>query len=199
MMPISVLTRNLNLDAREVMVYGSLQEGRADLRGGYRIDWRTQVWPFYLQSPVTIAGPDTRLTGALRIGLGGLVISGLEGRVGSGFLDRIMMDMSCETTVAMRDVGLGWGWRSAWAAGVVTASSGTCRLRGQKVIFPGLELELGREGADATGDLRTEDMISVMQMQLRRARVLELSLQPGASQIFPQLPERAPLRLTVPF
>ncbi len=48
-MPLSIVTRSLNLPPQVEAVYGTLLEGRADLTGGYVLSWSNALslapWP----------------------------------------------------------------------------------------------------------------------------------------------------------
>ena len=202
MMPVSLVTRNLNLDRHDIAFYGSVREGRAELEGGYRIDWRMQAGLFSLGGPVRVTGGDTRLTGQMQLDLSGASLAGLQGRIGAGFVAAFLDRWRCdrEVQVQVREASFGWGWVSRSASGEATITPGRCRHeRGREVVLPGLELRLGRDGTDAVATLSTYAQEPVLDLRLRQGRMLDLVIQPAAGAILPQLPRGGPMQLTFGF
>lgn len=199
MMPVTLITRNLNLDPAVVAVYGSLREGRADLREGYRIDWKTELHLLRLESPLIVSGPDTRIEGRLRTGLSGISLAGLNGRAGPGLTKLVPGAWKCDMAARVNDVGFAWTWTYASASGDFTTPAGTCSKDGRDLTIPPLNLLFGSEGKDAVATLSTGQEPSMVDLRLRRERVLDIVIHPEAAEVFPQLPSSGPINLTVPF
>lgn len=199
MMPVTVLTRNLNLGPSVVAVYGSLREGRADLAGDYRLDWTTSLHAFHLATPVTLTGPDTRVDATLRTGLTGIRLEAANGRAGPGLAQLVPGAWGCDMTARVTDVGFAWTWSRASASGEVTTPQGTCGKDGRNLDVPPLALQLGTEGADAVASLRTGQAPPMADLRLRRDRVIDITIRPEAAKVFPQLPRGGPIRLQLPF
>lgn len=199
MMPVTLITRNLNLDPAIVAVYGSLREGRADLREGYRIDWRTELHLLRLESPLIVSGPDTRMEGRLRTGLTGISLAGLNGRAGPGLATLIPGAWECDMAARVNEVGFAWTWTYASASGGMTTPAGTCSKDGRDLTIPPLNLLFRSEGKDAGATLRTGQDLPMVDLRLRRERVLDITIQAEAAEVFPQLPSSGPINLTVPF
>lgn len=199
MMPVTLITRNLNLDPAVVAVYGSLREGRADLREGYRIDWKTELHLLRLESPLIVSGQDTRIEGLLLTGLSGVSLAGLNGRAGPGLAKLVPGSWECDMAARVNEVGFGWTWTYASATGDVITPSGTCKKDGRDLTIPPLNMLFGSEGRDAIATLSTGQEPPMVDMRLRRERVLDITIRPKAAEVFPQLPSRSPLNLTIPF
>lgn len=199
MMPVTLITRNLNLDPAVVAVYGSLREGRADLREGYRIDWKTELHLLRLESPLIVSGPDTRIEGRLRTGLSGISVAGLTGRAGPGLANLVPGAWECDMAARVNEVGFGWTWTSASASGDITTPAGSCSKDGRDLSIPPLNLLFGSEGKDAVATLSKGQEPPMVDLRLRRERVLDITIHPEAAEVFPQLPSSGPINLTVPF
>ena len=199
MMPVTVVTRNLNLGPSVVAVYGSLREGRADLAGGYRLDWSTGVRPFHLATPVTLSGPDTRINATLRTGLTGIRIEDADGRAGPGLAQLVPGAWACDMTARVTDVGFAWTWTRAIATGEVATPEGLCRKDGRELAVPPLDLTFGSDGNDATASLSNGQEPPMADLRLRRDRVIDIAIRPEAAEVFPQLPRGGPINLQLPF
>ena len=199
MMPVTLITRNLNLDPAVVAVYGSLREGRADLREGYRIDWKTELHLLRLESPLIVSGPDTRIEGRLRTGLSGISLAGLNGRAGPGLAKLVPGAWKCDMAARVNEVAFAWTWTDASASGDFTMPAGTCSKAGRDLAIPPMNLLFGSEGKDAIATLSTGQEPPMINVRLRRERVFDIAIRPEAAEVFPQLPRSGPINLTVPF
>lgn len=198
MMPASLLLRNLNSPVVGA-IYGSLRDGRADLQGGYRLEWQSALGWGYIGTPFTLSGPDTRVTGMARIGLTAVQLNTVEGRAGPGLAQMVPGAWNCDMTARLADVGFAWGWRSAGADGQVTTPGGTCTKGDRETAIPPLTLDLQSDGADAMAILRAQDAPPMAIAHIRRNRVLDLRIEPAAAEVFPALPRGGPITLQLPF
>lgn len=199
MMPVTVLTRNLNLGPSVVAVYGSLREGRADLEGGYQLDWTTGLGLLHLATPVTLTGPDTRINATLLSGPTGIRLDGADGRAGPGLAQLVPGAWTCDMTARITDVGFAWTWTRASATGEVATPEGTCRKDGRELAVPPLNLRLGSDGRDAVATLSANETPPMADLRLRRDRVIDIAIRPEAADVFPQLPRGGPFNLQLPF
>jgi hypothetical protein len=199
MMPVTVLTSNLNLGPSVIAAYGSLREGRADLAGEYRLDWTTSLHAFHLATPIILTGPDTRFDATLRTGLDGIRLEGANGRAGPGLAQLVPVAWNCDITAHVADVGFVWTWSHASASGEVTTPLGTCRKDGRNIELPPLTLDFGAEGKNAVVSLRTGEASPMADLRIGRDRVIDITIWPEAAEAFLQFPPGGPIRLQMPF
>jgi len=199
MMPLTVVTRNLNLDPVVVAVYGSLREGRAYIKGGYRVDWHSRLRLFHLETPLTFTGPDSRIDGIMRTNLAGVSVNGLEGRAGPGLMQLVPGALKCEVTARVSRVGFTWTWTKVASDGEITTPSGNCRKEGRNLTAPPLTLRFDADGSDAIAILRSGQAPPMVDLRLRRDRILEISILPSAEAVFPRLPRGGLSTLEIPF
>ncbi|MCX7560523.1 hypothetical protein OS190_13180 [Sulfitobacter sp. F26204] len=201
-MPLSLLTRNMNLAPAVVTLYGSLRKGRADLVGGYQVAWTTTPAFFalpHLATSFTLDGSDSRVTGEVQYGFSGITLQGVQGRAGPGLARLVPGAWRCDMTANLRDVGFFWGWRRAAASGVITTAEGTCAMKQRKISLPPLALRLRGDGTDAIATLTGRQASELAEIKLRRARTLDIEIQPTAADIFPQFPRGGPINLSLTF
>lgn len=199
--PVSLLTRNLNLAPTIVAVYGSLRSGRAELLGGYQLSWNSRaslLWLPHLVTDFTLEGGDTRITGAVQTGMGGIALQGASGRAGPGLAQLVPGAWDCEITARVADVSFMWGWRSAGASGEITTPQGVCRTAGREVDVPPLKLVMANAGRGALTTLTTVQT-QLATISISRDRRLGISIAPAAADVFPQLPRGGPITLDLPF
>lgn len=201
MMPVSLLTRNMNLAPAVVAVYGSPRIGQMDLAGGYRLSWTSgfEAPVPRLVTEFTFVGADTRVTGTLRAGLTGLAIADVSGRAGPGLAQLVPGAWSCDMTAVVSDFSFGWGWRRATASGTVTTPAGACRKGGREITMQPLTLALGSAGPDALATLTGAQSERLAEVTIGRDRSLGIAIEPAAADVFPQLPRGGPINLQMPF
>ena len=200
--PMSLLTRLIAPGPAVEQVYGDPREGGATLVGGYRLTWRSApglAGGPHLGADLRLSGPDTLLTGVARAEPAGLRITGLSGRAGPGLAALVPGAWDCGMSVTVEDVALFWGWRRTAAAGRAETPAGTCSKGRRSVDVPPLTLTLGSVGTDATATLAARDAPPMARAVLRRDRVLDLTIEPAAADVFPALPRGGPIALTLPF
>lgn len=201
-MPVSLLTRNLDLPPAVVALRGSVMAGRAVLDGGNALQWNSdvRVLPLpHLRTDLTLEGPDTRLTGWIRTGFGGIAMNALSGRAGPGLAAIATGAWDCDMNATVRDVSLSWTWQRAGASGEVTTPEGVCRMGSQEAALPPLRVDLSRDGKDAVARLSSDGLGQIAQARLARARHIDLTIDPAMADIFPGLPRGGPIRLQLPF
>ena len=198
MMPVSLLIRNHNIPGVDA-VYGSLWTGRADLRGDYRLEWSSKLGWGHLETPITLSGADTRVTGAASFGVTGVALKQVTGRAGPGLAQLIPGAWQCDMTARVSDVAGSWGWFSVGAAGQVSTPEGSCEKGNRSIDIPPLSLDLTSEGPDAVATLREPDAPPMAVARIRRDRVVDIRIEPTAADVFPALPRSGPITLQVPF
>jgi hypothetical protein len=200
--PVSLFTRNLNLEPAVTATYGSLRAGRADLAGGYQVRWNTSfnvVTLPHLATRFTLEGDDTRITGAIETGLRGIALRDAQGRAGPGLAQLVPGAWACDMMASLRDVGFVWGWRRAAAKGGITTPQGTCAKGAREISMPPLALQLRSAGRDAAAVLNGAQETQLAEIRISRGRVLGIAIEPAAAEVFPQLPRGGPIRLSLPF
>lgn len=198
MMPVSLLMRNLNVPAVET-VFGSLRQGRADLQGDYRLEWHSAPGWGHIETPFTLSGADTRVTGIARLGLTGLRLEEVNGRAGPQLARWVPGAWRCNMTARLSDVGFAWGWRSAHAEGQVTTPEGSCAKGQRNIDVPPLALDLRSDTPNAVALLRRQDAPPMAMAIIRRDRIVDLRIEPDAADVFPALPRGGPTSLQFPF
>lgn len=197
-----MLTQNANLAPVVVASYGSAGLGQMVLAGGYRLSWTSRpafsAGP-HLATDIEMTGADTRITGTLRLGLGGVALHGLSGRAGPGLARLLPGGAECSVTASLDDVALRWGWRHVTASGALATPAGTCQIAGQALTLPPLTLALATERGDAVLVLRAADPDPLATLRIRRDRYLNVDIAPAAADVFPQLPRGGPISLQLPF
>lgn len=200
--PVSIVTRNLNLTPAVVAVHGSLRAGRAELLGGYQLDWqshaRMSLLP-YLATDFTLSGEDTRLVGEVETGAHGILLDALSGRAGPGLAQWVPGAWTCTMTARVAEVSFLWGWRRAAASGMITTPEGTCTKNAQTITLPPLELALTADGTDAVVALSATQDEPLASVRIRRERRLDIVVLPAAADVFPQLPRGGPINMQLPF
>lgn len=202
MMPVSLITRNLNLAPVVVAVHGSLRAGTATLAHGYTLRWTSGINLFalpHLGTDFILEGADTRMVGIVQTGISGINAKGVEGRAGPGLAQLVPGAWACEMTARVLDVGFSWGWRKTAASGSVTTPEGICARNDREILIPPLALDLRRDGVDAVVTLTSVPETLLAQIHVRRSRVLEIAIRPAAASVFPQLPRGGPINLQLPF
>jgi len=200
--PVSVLTRKADMGPAVVAVYGSLRAGRVELAGGYRLTWNSRLAVLGVPHLVTgfvLEGTDTRITGDIDTGLAGIRARDVSGRAGPGLTQLVPGAWACEMSARVADVSFGWGWRRASASGSVNTPEGTCTKGEQSIAMPPLALLLSNEQRDAVLSLTDGEQTSLARVAIRRERLLDITVEPAAAAIFPQLPRSGPILLTLPF
>ena len=200
--PVSLLTRNIDLPPAVLAMHGSLGEGRATLKGGYVMHWdsHVRILPLpHLRSDLVLEGPDTRVTGWASAGLHGLAIDDMTGRAGPGLAQLVPGAWACDMTVTVRDVSLHWGWRDAAAGGDVATPAGTCTRANRQMAIPPLTIELSQAGGDALATLYSAGDPPLARLRLQRERIIDISIEPSAADVFPALPRGGPIMLQLPF
>lgn len=200
--PLSLLTHSLRLPPSVEALHGSLWRGRATLAGGYRVRWDSAVsfagLP-HLASDIVLEGSDTRVTGVLRAGPRGAILTQAAGRAGPGLAGLVEGAWLCDMTARVSDVRLAWRWRSASAGGEITTPAGQCTKDGRTQAIPPLVLTLGEAGRDARMTLAEPGDPPMAQVVIRRARELDITIEPRAADVFPVLPRSGPIALQLPF
>jgi hypothetical protein len=201
LMPVSLLTRNLNLAPAVVAVYGSARAGKAELAGGYQLSWTSglRAWGPHLSTQFVLVGSDTRITGQLRTGLLGIAAQEVSGRAGPGLAALVPGAWRCDMTAVVSDLSFGWNWRRATAAGTVNTPAGTCTKDGRQISIPPLALALATAQRDALATLTGANAAPLATVRVGRDRVLGIAIQPAAADVFPQLPRGGPINLQLPF
>jgi hypothetical protein len=202
MMPVSLFTRNMNLAPAVVAVYGSLRAGRAELAGGYRLEWNSSAEFLtlpHLATRFTLEGSDTRVTGEVQTGMFGIALSEGNGRAGPGLAQLVPGAWACDMTARLDGIGARWGWRKVTATGVITTPEGRCEKNGSDIAIPPLALRLRSEGREGVMTLTVEQTGELAEIRVSRTRQLGIVVQPAAADVFPQLPRGGPIRLTLPF
>lgn len=200
--PVSIVTRNLDSTPAVVAVHGSLRTGRAELQGGYQLNWNSHAEVFglpHLATDFTIEGNDTRIVGQLQTGARGVVLHEMSGRAGPGLAQLVPGAWACDMTARVADVSFRWGWRRTAASGEITTPEGDCRKTGQTITMPPLTLTLSSERDAALLTLRAEQTEPLATVRVHRDRLLDVAIQPDAADVFPQLPRGGPISLQLPF
>lgn len=201
-MPVSLLTRNLDVPPAVLALQGSPMAGQARLEGGYALKWESAIKMLplpHLRTDLSLEGADTRLSGWGRTGFRGIGLYGASGRAGLGLAALVPGAWACDMTATVRDVSLFWGWQRAEAGGAVTTPKGVCAKETREVMVPALRLDLAGQGMDALARLSVEGAGEIAQIRLGRARLLDIAIKPAAADIFPALPRGGPVHLQLPF
>ncbi|WP_037967744.1 hypothetical protein [Sulfitobacter guttiformis] len=201
-MPVSLITRNTDLSPAVIAVYGSIRSGKADLKGGYQLEWHSSagvLWLPHLRTEFVLEGADSRVTGTLRTGLRGIKARDVAGRAGPGLAQLVEGAWLCDMTARLSDVNFGWYWRSAQASGLVSTPQGTCSKDGRQITVPSLTLVLGQVERDASLVLTGAQEAALATVRVRRERRIDIEILPAAADVFPQLPRGGPINLQLPF
>ncbi|KIN74992.1 hypothetical protein Z945_2890 [Sulfitobacter noctilucae] len=200
--PISLLTRNIDMPPAVLAVQGSVGDGRALLEGGYALRWdsRLLMLPLpHLRSDTVLEGGDTRLTGWASAGLRGFAVVDLSGRAGPGLARLIPGAWTCEMSATVRDVSLRWGWRDAAAGGNVATPAGICTEGTRQANIPSLQINLSQVGKDGLATLSSDGQPPMARIRLGRDRIIDIAIEPTAAEIFTALPRGGPITLQLPF
>ncbi|MDF1727663.1 MAG: hypothetical protein P1U53_07935 [Sulfitobacter sp.] len=200
--PLSFLTRNMEVPPAVVALHGSGKAGQALLQGGYSVrwesGWRWALLP-HLRTELVLEGADTRVSGWLESGPQGLALKGLEGRAGPGLAKLVPGAWDCPMTASLSDISFRWGWRRITAAGQITVPQGTCTRNGREAEIPPLRADLSHADGAAKIVLSAVQGAELAQARISRERVIDLTIQPAAADIFPALPRSGPIALQLPF
>ncbi len=200
--PVSMITRNMDVPPAVVALHGSASRGRATLEGGYVLRWTSgaHLFPFpHLRSDLTLEGPDTRLGGRASAGLTGLSLHDIEGRAGPGLAQLVPGAWSCDMTARVSGVSVDWGWRTAGASGDIATPAGTCTRGTRDAAIPALALDLSTSDGDALGVLSAAGAAPMAEVRISRDRLIDIAIQPSAADVFPALPRGGPITLQLPF
>lgn len=183
-------------------LHGSAWAGQASLEAGYSLRWNTRIHGLpapHFRTDLTMEGPDTRVTGWLETGLGGIALTAVEGRAGKGLTGLMPGSWICDMTAVVTDVSAFWGWRRAEADGVIETPEGSCSQRDRNIDLPALRIALSSAGVDAVARVSGDGVGQLGQIRLARDRFLDITIEPAASGIFPTLPKSGPINLQLPF
>lgn len=203
-MPANALRDFVTIPPQVTALYGTIWHGRAELTGGYAVDWDnipTDLIMLRGTVAATVQGADTQLRGTVRITPWSASVHNLTGRAGAGLL-RLVPGLLIEncTTQAVVDVtrlALARTW--AAAEGQVDVGAGDCmETNGRTNPVPALALTLGTVGRDATAVLKTGD-VTLADVTVSGDHRLSVTVQPEGSALVPGLPTGAPIMIEYPF
>ena len=185
-------------------LYGTIWHGRAELTGGYALDWNNRPAELILlrgTAEAVLQGNDTQLRGTLRITPWSVSVHDLTGRAGAGLLRLVpgVLVKSCTTraVVDVPELALARTW--AAARGQIDIDAGTCtETNGRINPVPAMTLALGTAGNDATAVLRATD-VTLAEITVAGDHRLIVTVQPEGSALVPGLPTGAPIMIEYPF
>ena len=184
-----------------VNVHGSLRNGNATLKGGYRLRWQSNakvLWLPHLATEFVLEGADTRVTGVIQTGVRGIALANASGRAGPDLAAMVPGAWACDMMARISDVSFNWGWRSTGGSGDITTPQGSCAKAGREITLPPLILSFSDVDWGALATL-TSDTAPLATVLIRRERQLDIAIQPAAADVFPQLPRGGPITLQLPF
>lgn len=203
-LPASAVREFVTLPPQITAIYGTLWHGRANLQGGYTLEW--DVVPEALiratiQFELTLEGADTLMTGIAGASPWAITASEVTGRVGQGLL-QLVPDIPVQfcRSRAVVDIGaLRLTRQSATADGRVRIDEGVCTdVFDRDLTVPSMDLDLLTQGADAIALLRDRDG-QLAQFTLAGDRRFIVRIEPEGATLVPGLPTSGPIILEYPF
>ncbi len=204
-MPAALLSSLLALPPQVEAVAGTLLAGRADLKGGYRLDWQLRPWSLALnraEGELQLVGADTRLEGWGVVTPFGVELRDLRGRAGAGLLALVpgAPVTGCSMAATVDLARLGWGAGRATALGSLRTPAGNCTdIAGREVPLPAMEMTLTTEGRDASALLTRAGGTALGQVAVTGDRHLKLRVEPAGAALVPGMPTGGATELDYPF
>ena len=202
--PAQVLTSLVTLPPQVEGLSGTVWQGRAALRNGYRLSWNASsqdFWRLRLGADVTLEGVDTRLVGHLEWTPWQVAATGVSGRAGPGLLalaPRLLVE-ACTSTATLEVPRLALGRTQAEARGEATLAAGACALRdGGEVPVPALRLDLSTDGADARASLSDVTGTTLATVSVVGGDTLRVRVEPAGASLVPGMPASAATELEFP-
>lgn len=201
-MPAQSIARFASLPPQVMSLEGSALAGRAQLSGGYVLNWRFgagDLWRLRAVTDVSLGGPDTLLAVNLVATPGSVGIEDLEGRAGAGLLDLAPgLGLECEGRAAVDLDRLAVTFGAIEAAGGADISAGTCRASGTSVDLPASRIALSSDGPAAVALWTLETGAQLARLRVSPERRLQLRLEPRAAALA-GLPSAGATELDIPF
>lgn len=204
-MPASVVRTLVSLPPQVETLSGGVRQGRAELVGGYTLDWRLGAVGLLrgrIEADLVLQGSDTLIEARLAATPVSITARDISGRAGAGLLalfPRVAID-GCTPRVAVAIDSLS-ARRGAYAAqGGIDIPEGACVLRdGREVPVPAMAMDLTTQGDDAVAVLAEREGAVLARAEVAGTRRLRLRIEPEGARLVPGMPSSAASEIELPF